>query len=411
MAWPQISRAAAALLSSALLVCAPLPGQQPAQAGTQGQSQEPAKVHPTPQSLKAFAPDPKRAQKAIEKGEKAEAEGRSEEALAAYDEAVRYAPQDMTIVARSATLRSKLVRAHVDNAEQLGLTGNVSEAIAELRAALRVDATNSVVHERIAQMESMKGDDPLPPRPQPVEGLPEAKPQGGTHSFDLRGDTKTAYQQVALAYGIKAAFDPELQARSVRVRLENVDFKTAMEVLGQQTGAFYRPLSHGLIFVAADTVEKRRQYGLQIERSFLLPNSVAPEEMTELLRVLREITGSARIELDSHNRSITLRDSLDRVELAGQVIQQVEHARGEMMLDVQLLEVNRDKARQLGITPPSSAQSFLISPNDVRALSQAADLSNALTIVGQLFSAKGFSSVPAFTLLGGGASTFLLTLP
>src|SRR5207249_8523511 len=62
MAWPQISRAAAALLSSALLVCAPLPGQQPAQAGTQGQSQEPAKVHPTPQSLKAFAPDPKRAQ-------------------------------------------------------------------------------------------------------------------------------------------------------------------------------------------------------------------------------------------------------------------------------------------------------------------------------------------------------------
>jgi Flp pilus assembly secretin CpaC len=113
--------------------------------------------------------------------------------------------------------------------------------------------------------------------------------------------------------------------------------------------------------------------------------------MTELLRVLREITGSARIELDSHNRSITLRDSLERVELAGQVIRQVEHARGEMMLEVELLEVNRDKARQLGITPPTSAQAFLISPNDVRALSQAADLSNALTIVGHCSDAKGFS--------------------
>ncbi|HXT77352.1 MAG TPA: FG-GAP-like repeat-containing protein [Candidatus Eisenbacteria bacterium] len=411
MAWPQISRPAAALLSSALLVCAPLPAQQPAPGPAQSQSQGPTQVHATPQSLKAFAPDPKRAQKAIEKGEKAEAEGRSAEALAAYDEAVRYAPQDMAIVARSATLRSKLVRAHVDNAEQLGLAGNVSEAIAELRAALRVDATNSVVHERIAQMESMKGDEPLPPRPQPAEGLPEAKPQDGKHSFDLRGDTKTAYQQVAMAYGLKATFDPDLQARNVRVRVENVDFKTAMEVLGQQTGTFYRPLNHGLIFVAADTLERRRQYGLQVEQSFLLPSSVAPEEMTELLRVLREITGSARIELDSHNRSITLRDSLERVELAGQVIRQVEHARGEMMLEVELLEVNRDKARQLGITPPSSAQAFLISPNDVRALSQAADLSNALTIVGQLFSAKGFSSVPGFTLFGGGASTFLLTLP
>src|SRR6185437_11771607 len=146
------------------------------------------------------------------------------------------------------------------------------------------------------------------------------------------------------------------------------------------TGTFYRPLNHGLIFVAADTLERRRQYGLQVEQSFLLPSSVAPEEMTELLRVLREITGSARIELDSHNRSITLRDSLERVELAGQVIRQVEHARGEMMLEVELLEVNRDKARQLGITPPSSAQAFLISPSDVRTLQGATDLNNALTI-------------------------------
>ena len=115
--------------------------------------------------------------------------------------------------------------------------------------------------------------------------------------------------------------------------------------------------------------------------------------------------------MDSHNRCITLRDSLERVELAGQVIRQVEQARGEMMLDVRLLEVNRDKATQLGITPPSSAQAFLISPNDTRALYAGSKLVNALTIVGQLFSAKGFSSVPAFTLFGGGASTFLLTLP
>jgi len=339
MAGPQITRDVSALFLSALLVAAPLSAQRQAQAQvrSQDQTQGPIQVHATAQSLKAFAPDPKRAQKAVEKGEKAEAEGRSEEALAAYNEAVRYAPQDMAIVARSVTLRSKLVRAHVDHAEQLGLGGNVAEAIAELRGALRIDATNSVVHERIAQMESMRDDEPLPPRPEPAEGLPEAKPQGGKHSFDLRGDTKTAYQQVALAYGLKAAFDPDLQASSVRVRVENVDFKTAMEVLGEQTGTFYRPLDHGLIFVAADTLEKHRQYGLQAERSFLLPASVAPEEMTELLRVLREITGSARIELDSHNRTITLRDSLERIELAGQVIQQVEHSRGEMMLDVQLL--------------------------------------------------------------------------
>ena len=69
------------------------------------------------------------------------------------------------------------------------------------------------------------------------------------------------------------------------------------------------------------------------------------------------------------------------------------------------------KRTQLGITPPTSTQAFLISPNDIAALRGASDVSNALTILGQLFSAQGISSIPGFTLVGGGYSTFLLTVP
>ena len=81
------------------------------------------------------------------------------------------------------------------------------------------------------------------------------------------------------------------------------------------------------------------------------------------------------------------------------------------MLDIELLEVDRNKAQQLGITPPSSAQAFLITPRDIQTLQKATDLNNALTILGQLFSARGLSSIPGFTLVGGGYTTFLLTLP
>jgi type II secretory pathway component GspD/PulD (secretin) len=394
MSLAQTTRRGVALLLYWLLVGAPLPAQVP----------------PGLQSLKSIAADPKRAQKALERGDKAEAEGRVDEALIAYDEAARYAPQDPAIVGRSAALRSQLVRAHVENAERLGLAGNIAQATGELHLAMRIDPTNAVVAERIAQMEAMRDDEPAP-RAVQIEGMPHLKLQDGKHSFDLRGDTKTAYEQVAQAYGIKAAFDPDLTPRNVRLRVENVDFKTAMSLLGQQTGTFWRPVDATLIFVAPDSAEKRRQYGLQAEQTFMLPSSVAPEEMTELLRVLREITGSTRIELDSHSRTITMRDAVDKLALADELIRQIEKARGELMLEVELLEVDRNKALQLGITPPSSAQAFLISPNDVRALAQAADLANALTILGQLFSAKGLSSIPGFTLFGGGNSTFLLTLP
>ena len=71
--------------------------------------------------------------------------------------------------------------------------------------------------------------------------------------------------------------------------------------------------------------------------------------------------------------------------MAGELMSQrkSERARGEVTLGGGTLEVDRNKALQLGIAPPSSAQAFLISPNDISALRQASDLANALTILGQ----------------------------
>ena len=388
-------RQAASLLLS-LLLCAATPAQQ-AQSPSDGRNQ-------------VTRPDSKRAQKLLERGEKAQTEGRMDEALQAYDEAARYAPHDLAVVGRGAALRSKLIRDHVDNAERLALAGKLPQAKEELNTAMRVDPGNRVVAERYAQMESMREDEP-PLQSAELAGVPRLKLQSGKRSFNLRGDTRSAYEQVAQAFGIKATFDPDLVSRQVKLQVENVDFNTATSILGSQTATFWRPLNATLIFVAPDTPEKRRQFGLQAEQTFPLPASASPEEMTELLRLLREMTGTTRLELDTRAHSITIRDAPERLALAKELIRQVDRARGELMLEIELLEVDRNKAQQLGITPPSSTQAFLISPNDVRTLQKSADLSNALTILGQLLSARGLSSVPGFTLFGGGYTTFLLTLP
>ena len=388
-------RQAASLVLSALL-CASAPAQQPQLSST------------APNNI--VRPDPKRAEKLFERGEKAEAEGRNDEALLAYDEAARFAPQNLALVSRGPGLRSRLIREHVDKAEQLALAGKLPQAKEELTVAMRIDPSNKIVAERYAQMELMREDEPPLPATQ-ISGMPRLKPQAGRHSFDLRGDTRSAYEQVAQAFGVKVLFDPDVVSRRVRMRLDNVDFNTAVSLLGSTTGTFWTPVDSTQLFVAPDTLEKRRQFGLQAEQTFLLPSSASPEEMTELLRMLREITGTSRVDLDTSSHTITMRDSPERLALAAELIHQVDRARGEVMLDIELLEVDRNKAQQLGITPPSSAQAFLITPNDVRTLQKATDLNNALTILGQLFSAQGLSSIPGFTLVGGGYTTFLLTLP
>ena len=367
----------------------------------------PATSHPAPA---AMMNDPKRAEKNVEAGDKAAEEGRFDDALAAYDEAAHYAPQNLDVLGKGAALRMQLVRAHTDNAEQFALNGDVVKAIEEFHTAMRIDPGNPALAEREAQVAAMHDDNAAPTR-STIQGMPRLKVQAGKHNLDLHGDTRTAYDMVTHMFGIKAAFDPDLPARRVHLRVEDVDFATAISLLSQSSGTFWRPVGEDMIFVAADTNEKRKQFAVQATQTFPLSAAVAPEEMTELLRVLREITGSTRIELDTNSRSITMRDTPEKLALASELIDQVQRARGEVMLEIELLEVDKDKATQLGITPPASGQAFLISPNDIKALSAASDLTNALTILGQLFSAQGITSIPGFTLVGGGYSTFLLTLP
>src|SRR6266852_368787 len=386
-------------LSTSLLLSLLLCAQAPAQAPATSQPQGPV-----------LRPDPKRAQKAVERGDKAQAAGNLDEALLAYQEAARYAPQEGYVLERGAALRSKLVRAYVEAAERDALAGLLTHATEELGTALRIDPGNTVVEERLAQLKAM--DDGRRAKPATgISGLPRLQPQAGKRNLNLRGDTRTVYEQFAGLFGVKASFDPDLTVRNVQLRVEQVDFYTGMSLLGTQSGTFWRPVNSTLLFVAPDTPEKRRQYGLEAEQTFVLSAAVGPEDVTEMLRVLRDITGGARIDIDTRSRTITMRDTPERLALACELIEQLQRARGEVMLEIEFLSVDRNKARALGITPPASEQLIGLNSNDLNKLKSSTNLTNLLTNIQQVFAGKGFSSVPAVLPIGGGLSTFLLTLP
>ena len=378
-----------------LLLGTPLPAQGPAPS--------------QPQST-ATHPDPKRAQKYVDQGDKAAAEGKFDEALLAYEDAARFAPQEGYILERGAALRSKLVRAYVEAAERDALAGRLTKATEELGTALLLDPGNTIVEERRAQLAAMD-DKPRAKHAPGISGLPRLQTQPGKHNLNLRGDTKTVYEQLASLFGVKATFDPELTPKNVQLRVDDVDFTTAAAVLAAQTGTFWRPVNPTLLFVAPDTQEKRRQYGLEAEQTFPLPAAVSPEDVTEMLRILRDITGATRIDLDTRSHTITMRDTPEHLALAGELLDQLERARGELVLEVELLEVDRNKARALGITPPSSEQLIGLTPNELNLIKSSTTLTNLLTNIQQVFAGRGFSGIPPVIPIGGGLSTFLLTLP
>jgi Flp pilus assembly secretin CpaC len=392
---------------SALLFAAQAEAADPASGAPLAAEQEEARP---PKGDVRLHVDLKRAQKAAEHGDQAEAEGHIDQALLYYQEATYYAPRDARYITKEAALRSKLVRSHVDAAERAALEGRMEKATEELRQALHIDPGNTIVAERLTQMNSMEDE---PPTKEQLEmtGLPKLQPKSGKQDLDLRGETKSVYEELGARFGIKASFDPDVAGRQVRLRVENVDFYTALMLLGTQTGTFWRALNPTLIFVAPDNPEKRKEYAPEGQQVFPLPASVAPDEMTELLRVLRDITGATHVELDTRSRTITMRDTPERLVVAGQLIHEVEKARGEVLLDIELLEVDRTTMQKLGVTPPTSASLIYLTPNMVRTLASSKDLANLLTNAQQIFQGQGFSSIPPFLVVGGGLSTFLLTTP
>src|SRR5262249_22377892 len=210
-------------------------------------------------------PDPKRAQREVDAGDKALAAGDVDGALAQYDDAARYAPRDITILSKAAALRAKLVQKHADAAEQAAIAGEMHRATEEMRKAQNIDPSNHVLSERLAEMEQMRRDDEAASPdedPSTLSGIPQLKPTTAKRSFDLRGDTKSTYEKVGDAFGLRVMFDPDLPARQVRFRVQDLDFAQTMTVLTRQTGTFYRPVTSNSMFVAADTADKRKQYAL-----------------------------------------------------------------------------------------------------------------------------------------------------
>lgn len=403
--------AATALLLSWALVCPAVSAQNP---------QSPNAKRDVQRSF--VKPDPKLAKKLVEQATRKEAAGDYVRALVDYEEASRYAPFDVTIVGKGNALRSRLLREHLDGAERLAVEGNMDGATQQLAAALEIDPGNPAILERLQQIGSMKESVKGERRAEPIQGLPQLAPDKANKSFDFQTDVKSAYERVAQAFGLKAVFDPDLQARNTRLRLPDVDFYTAMKVLGMQTGTFWVALDSKQFIVASDSAEKRRALDPEIEETIPLTASVTPTEIGDVVRAIRELTGITRVSQSNSAHSVTVRGTVQRVRLADEIVRNLEHGPGEVLLEIDLLEVDRTNARNLGITPPSSQRLVPVPLNLVNSLRSAPDLTSLLTLLAQIFGgpagalaggsiASLASSIPAVEAIGGGKSTFLLVLP
>ena len=378
-----------------------LSAKQPASAAAPGAIPQQSADSSTPQ--RPVQKNPKAAKRAYSRGKKAEDNQDWQGAFEGYSEAVQLDPRNREYQMRRDLVSGVLVQRHVNSSERYAVSGDMEAAKSELRAAIAIDPEDEILRERLDQMDQ-------PTKPQVIRSFEEPagevhlQPQPGTRSFNCRGDTRGAYQEIAKQFGVEVAFDQDLTSRPVRFNVADVNFATAVDVLGTMTDTFWRPLTTKLFFVANNTEQKQREYAVSITRTIVLPASIDTTEMTEMVRLIRDITGVTRTELDTTSRTLTLRSTPRAVQLASELVENLEQHRAELALEFEILEVDRNRARELGITPPQSSQIYTISGQQLQQAQTG--LTGLIGVLTQVFgtpsSLSGLSASQIAGLVGGG---------
>ena len=199
----------------------------------------------------------------------------------AYSDAVDWDPSSWEYLVRQAVAKGQVVQMKVGLAEREAVSGHFSSALKALRDAMQLDPSNRTIRERLTEMEALD-----PARARQIIAEPVMMPamqldhRPGKQSFHLRGQTESAYQEIAQRFGVEVAFDVDVRQVPVQLDLQDMDFATATRVLGQATDTFWRPLTKHLFFVAPDTTQKRKDYEVSIVRTVLLASSETNEQMT-----------------------------------------------------------------------------------------------------------------------------------
>jgi type II secretory pathway component GspD/PulD (secretin) len=350
-------------------------------------------------------------------------------AFQAFREASALDATNREYALRREITRSRAAQSIADSAERDAVAGRLDDARRELEEAHLLDPSNSTLSERFREM-NMESSMPVQPAGPKIEltGEIHLATLPGTRNFNLRGTVQDAYLEVAHQFGVDAVFDEDLIGRPVRLQANGVDFKGAMQMLQDMTGTFWRPLTSHLFFVAENTPQKRKDYDASVTRTVLLPASETNEQMTEVLRMVRDIAGVVHSDLNTNTRTLTMRADPQSIAVATDLVDHLEKPLGQLVLEIEILQVNRTYAQQLGITPPQSGHLYTVSPQQVQEALQSEN--GLISVIEQLFgtpsSLQGLTPtqiasllssnqltglIPPVVVIGGGNSRFLTTLP
>src|SRR5207244_10798669 len=132
--------------------------------------------------------------------------------------------------------------------------------------------------------------------------------------------------------------------------------------VAMESKTFWRPVTPNTIFVAADQPAKRKDVEQSVIKTFYLSNLSQPTELQDVVNALRQILEISRIQPLPSEGAIVVRGTPDQVALAQKLVSDLDRSKPEVVVDVTVMQINRNKKRTLGINPPQN-MTLTLQPN------------------------------------------------
>jgi general secretion pathway protein D len=292
-------------------------------------------------------------------GEIAAELGQWDEAVLAYMKAVDADPSNIRYQASLMRAKIKASQQHFEKGKEFEKAGVVERALVEYQQAVQLDPTNQYaqaqlehVHrqyiaqkqghgvETIEQMkQKARGARPQPPVLNPRSDKPISL------EFPQPVSLFSIYRALGQAFGINVLFDPNLRDQEISIDLKDVTAQAALETLMRAAGHFYKVMDEHSIIIAQDTPQNRRTYEDLVIQTFFLSNA----DLKETLTILRSLIDARKIATNEQLNAIILRDTADKVKVAERIIEANDKSKAEVVVDIELLQINSQKLRDLGV--------------------------------------------------------------
>jgi general secretion pathway protein D len=358
----------------------------------------------------------------FKKGESAEAREDYDAAFDNYQKAYAKDPKDLRY--RTALYRVRVTDSsiHLSKGRKLVNSGDDQGALVEFLHAAEIDPGNEAAQQEIAKVRQRRGElattqeagipeeagkqDEVESMGAPTELKPLSNEPLTLHMTE---DTKVIYQAIGRAAGVNILFDPDYTSKRVQVDLNNVSLLDALRIVGTLSNTFWRPVTTNTIFVAANTRAKRTELDEQAVQTFYLSNAWQQSDLTDVQTAIRNVLTNVKVYAVASQNAIVARGTPDELLLAQKLVNDLDKARAEVVVDIAILEVSKNWERTLGIAWPSSVGLALQPPTSSTSTTSTTTTGTTTSTSPTLYDLAHLKATDFAVTIGGATANLLLT--